>query len=290
MEKTITLFHISDIHFSDESLRLRDLIRKEGFLSKRVTGWLNHTMNRQDQFQTETRDRLIRYLTDTDWDYLIFSGDLTTLSLEQEFREARNQLEPLIQKGTVIMTAGNHDRYIESALKPELMAQIFSDCFPFNQQQSPAEGIRHLELGRKAVLFEMDMSRPRLHHSSRGEIQTDLKISTAFITEKYADRLKLVVGHYPAFLPADVKEGVMHKLAGKKRLQQFLVNNNIDIYLHGHIHKTWQITPPNDTRPLCLNAGGCSWHLSGPWSGFHKITITGNRYEITRIKLPISIA
>ena len=288
MEKSITLFHVSDIHFSDDSLLLRDLIRKEGVLSKRITGWLNYKINRRDHFQVETRNRLLNFLRNTDWDYLIFSGDLTTLSLAQEFSEARKQLEPLIQKGTVIMTPGNHDRYTKNALNPDLMARTFSDCFPFNQHRSPAEGIRHLELSDKAVLFEIDMSRPRFHHSSRGAIQTDLKVSTAFITRNYPDRLKLVVGHYPAFLPTDVKEGVMHKLAGKNRLQQFLVSNRIDIYLHGHIHQTWQITPPNKIRPLCLNAGGCCRYISGPGSGFHKITITGNRYEITRINLPNS--
>jgi len=288
MEKSITLLHVSDLHFYDESLLLKDLIQKEGIFSKRITGWLNHRINRSGHFQTETRDRLINYLTDTDWDYLIFSGDLTTLSLEQEFSMARKQLEPLLQKGTVIMTPGNHDRYTKNVLNPDLMAQAFSDCFPFNQNQSPAEGIRYLELSDKVVLFEIEMSRPRFHHSSRGEVQTDLNANAAFIAQNYPGWLKLIVGHYPAFLPENVREGAMHKLAGKNRLQQFLINNDIDIYLHGHVHQTWQITPPNEARPVCLNAGGCCRYASGPGSGFYKITITGKQVQITRIELPDS--
>jgi len=282
----MTLFHISDLHFTDESLRIRDLIRKEGVFSKRITGRLNHRLNRAGHFQVNTRDRLLNYLKDTDWDFLIFSGDLTTLSLEEEFYEARKQLEPLIQKGAVIMTPGNHDRYTRNALNPDLMARAFSDCFPFNQEQSPAAGIHHLELSDQAVLFEIKMARPRFHHSSRGEIRTDLKTSSTFIKQNYQNHLKLVVGHYPAFLPTNEKEGVMHKLAGKNRLQQFLVNNHIDIYLHGHMHKTWQTTRPHEVRPVYLNAGGCCRYISGPWSGFHKVTITENRFEITRIKIP----
>lgn len=286
MQKPITLLHVSDFHFTDESLPLKNLIRREGLLSKRITGWLNHKMNPNRRFHAEIRSRLIDYLIRTDWDYLVFSGDLTTLSLEQEFEEARKQLEPLIQKGTVIMTPGNHDRYTKGALDPDLMAQTFSDCFPFNQQLSATNGIHHLELSDAAVLFEIDMACPRLHTSSRGEIQTDLKACEPFITSNYNDRLKLVVGHYPAFLPENVKEGVLHKLAGKNRLQQFLMRNNIDIYLHGHIHKTWQTTHPDKTHPLYLDAGGCCRFTSGPWSGFHQITISGNQYEIARINLP----
>ena len=286
MAKPITLFHVSDIHFTDESIRIRDLIRKEGVLSKRITGRLNHKMNRRGHFQVETRNRLINYLKKTEWDFVIFSGDLTALSLEQEFNEARKHLEPLIQKGAVIMTPGNHDRYIKNALNPDLMARTFSDCFPFNQVHSPVSGLHHLELSDKAVLFEIKMSRPRFHHSSRGEIQTDLDSATAFISQNYQNQLKLVVGHYPAFLPENEKEGILHTLAGKNRLQEFLSDNHIDIYLHGHIHKTWQITPLNEERPVHLNAGGCCRYTSGPWSGFHKITITENRFEIKRVKLP----
>ncbi|NQU63037.1 MAG: metallophosphoesterase [SAR324 cluster bacterium] len=288
MQKPITLLHVSDFHFSDDSLRLKDLIRSEGVLSKRITGWLNHHKNPARQMRTELRSRLIDYLSITPWDYLVFAGDLTTLSLEQEFAEARRQMAPLIQKGTVIMLPGNHDRYTKKALNPDLMARTFSDCFPFNTRLSKSAGIRYLELGEQAVLFEIDMVCPRFHTSSRGAIKTDLIASQAFISRNYHDRLKLVVGHYPAFLPEPVKEGVLHKLAGKNRLQQFLVASNIDLYLHGHIHKTWQTTPPNQARPMCLDAGGCCRHANGPWSGLHQITITENRYQLTRIQLPVT--
>ena len=33
-----------------------------------------------------------------DWDHLVISGDLTQLGLEQEFEEARRELEPLLQE------------------------------------------------------------------------------------------------------------------------------------------------------------------------------------------------
>lgn len=288
MPESITLLHVSDFHFTDETLLLRKLIRKEGLLSKRIAGWVNNKMNRSGHCQTETRTRLIEYLKQADWDYLIFSGDLTTLALEQEFREARKQFESLIKKGPVIMTAGNHDRYVRRAIDPDLMTQTFSDCFPYNQRSSPDQGIRYLELGSTAVLFEIDMACPRFYLSARGKIQSDLKAMGAFIADNYRDRLKLVVGHYLAFLPQGQKEGLLHQLADIKRLQQFLLDNNIDLYFHGHIHNTWQLTDPVKGRTISLNAGGCCRYTNGPWSGFHKITLTGNRYHISRINLSSS--
>ncbi len=289
MQKPITLIHVSDLHFVDDSLRLRDLIRKEGILSKRIAGWLNYRFNRRRQFHTGIRTRIIEYLKETEWDYLIVSGDLTTLSLEQEFEDARGQLEPLIQKGSVILTPGNHDRYVKKSIDPDLMAQAFHDCFPFNQMSPADDEVRHLELGDEAVIFEIATSCPRVHISSRGRIQADLIAFSDLINKNYSDRLKLVVGHYPAFLPQDEEESYLHRLAERNRLQQFLINSNIDIYLHGHIHKTWQIKPPDNIGPTCLDAGGCCRFESGPWSGFHRITINGNQFEVSRIELPDSI-
>jgi 3',5'-cyclic AMP phosphodiesterase CpdA len=280
MQKTITLFHISDLHFVDDSLCGKDLILNEGILSKRIAGWLNYHFNRKGKFTGEIRNRIIEYLQKTDWDYLVISGDITTLALEQEFNDARQQLEPLIQKGPVIMTPGNHDRYVKRSLNPDLMAKTFYDCFPFNQ---PANTVKHLELGESAIIFEIASSIPRGHLSSRGKIQTDLAACKMFINDNYPDRLKLAVGHYPAFIPENEADKYLHKLAQRNQLQRFLIDSHIDLYLHGHIHKTWQVKPLDPHAPLCLNAGGCCRYEQGPWSGFHKITITGNQFEVTRI-------
>lgn len=280
--------HVSDLHFVDDSLRLRDLVRKEGITSKRITGWMNYRFNRRGQFNISIRTQLIEYLKTNDWDYLVISGDLTTLALETEFKAARKHLEPLIEKGTVIMTSGNHDRYVRRSLEPDLMAQTFSDCFPFNQEPLQGGESHHLELGDSAVLFEIATACPRLHVSSRGRIQTDLEACEAFIQKNYSDRLKLVVGHYPAFLPENEKEGYLHRLDDRRRLQDFLKNSSTDIYLHGHIHKTWQATPLDLTRPVCLNAAGCCRYTDGDWSGFHRLTMTGTQFEVSRIRLPVS--
>lgn len=285
MQKNITLLHISDLHFADETKRLSDLARKEGISSKRIAGWLNHHLNRKGEHHNANRKRLLARLGAMDWDYLIVSGDLTTLALRQEFEEARRSLDPLLQKGPILFTPGNHDRYVRDAVEPDLMAAVFSDCFPFNRQAPSDQGFRCLELSRTVVLIEIESACPRSHVSSRGRIDTDLEACGDFIDGRYEDHLKIVIGHYPALLPPEVKEGFLHRLANRNRLLQFLINHRIDLYLHGHIHKTWEIRPPDNPGLVCLNAGGCCRQRSGPWSGFHQIVITEQTFEINRIHL-----
>jgi len=207
MSKKLILYHLSDLHVVDEQLRLWQLVRRDGIRSKRIAGWLNHHLNRRRDFLKHLRTGIIDYLKVNPWDYLVISGDLTTLALEREFRKARELLEPLIEKGPLILTPGNHDRYVRRSLHPDLMARVFHDCFPFNQASLPGDEVRYMELGDGAVIFEIATACPRLHISSRGKLQTDLDACEAFINRHYRERLKLAVGHYPAFLPAAEADG-----------------------------------------------------------------------------------
>ncbi len=287
MRNQITLLHVSDLHFSSDSIRIRDLLNPWGMLSKRSIGRLNYRLRRKNHFPKETRNRLIKRLESWYWDYLVISGDLTTLALEREFIEARDCLEPLIRKGTVILTAGNHDRYLPQVVKPDLIAKYFGDCFPFAPDLVSSGNMRFLELGEKAVLFELDMSVPRSWISSRGKIRVSLKQYEKELSEKYTDRLKIAVGHYPVFLPANEHEGYFHSLEGKDEIGRFLFDNRVGVYLHGHIHKTWSFKPKDSQVLVCVNSGGCCRHDTNarPGLGFHRLEINGDKVSVEKIDL-----
>ncbi|MCP4749363.1 MAG: metallophosphoesterase [Proteobacteria bacterium] len=285
MLNEIVLFHVSDLHFSDDTLRFRDLTKTQGMFSKQTVGWMNYRLRRRSQFRSEFRQRVIDQLKRSDWDYLVISGDLTSLSLDREFRQARNSLEPLIQKGRVIITPGNHDRYVPAALNPDLLAKHFGDCFPFSDGSALQGDVRCLELGEKAVLMEIDMSVPRSPISSRGRLGADWEKQAEILSKKYKEWLKIVVGHYPAFLPKNKYEGFLHSLAGKKKLQRFLVENRVDLYLHGHIHESWRFTPKRSPYPLSINSGGCIRYSAGSRAGFHRIVLQEKKFEVERITI-----
>ncbi len=285
MPKSTVVVHVSDFHFCDMSISMGDLKEKHGIMSKRSIGWLNHRIRRKRQFIPEIQDRIISLLSQMKWDHLVISGDLTTLALEQEFKTAKDKIIPLMKKGNIILTPGNHDRYVKSVFKPDLLVKYFGDCFPFNKIQPQNNGINIFELDEQTVLLELDMSIPRSFFSSKGKIRVDLEKHRDILYKKYRNRLKIVVGHYPAFLPPGESEGYLHSLEKIKDLQKFLMECHVDLYLHGHIHKTWHFKPYQNQKLTCINSGGCCRYSDGPWAGFYRIEIKNREYTIKRVSL-----
>lgn len=279
----LILVHVSDLHFVVETLRLLDLVKTDGWLSKRFMGWINYKLNRESNFPAELRNRLINSLLESDWDYLVISGDLTTLSLEEEFIEARKCLEPLFNKGRVIITAGNHDRYIPTVLNPDLLIKYFADGFICSQQPQPFGSSCCLKLNDDVVLVEIDMAIPRRLFSSRGKIRQDLEKCGEVLLQEYEGYLKIAVGHYPAFLPPGQHENYLHALAGREKLRQFLKDSQIDLYLHGHIHKSWEFKAEINSHTVNINSGGCCRNIKDKWAGFHRITIEDNCFSVERV-------
>lgn len=277
-----TLIHISDLHFVNDQTLLKGLWANKKFFSKQHLGWLNYKLRRHRHFNPVLKERIASYLLTTVWDYLIVTGDLTTLSLESEFIAARHFMEPLIRKGIVLFTTGNHDRYIQTYPNTNLLAVYFQDCWPFNKN---TRAHSFYEINEHTVILELPMAVPRPFYSSRGKLAGDLAALKHVLESKYHNRTKIVIGHYPAFLPPSVREGFFHSLAGKAALRQFLSDGKIDFYLHGHIHKSWMFTPAGSPQLTCINSGGCCRHANGADAGFHKILLTAGGATIERIRL-----
>ena len=281
----LTIVHLSDLHFFDSNLLLKRLLRSRAFFSKRLVGMLNVKLRRKNLFEEDTYRRLLDCVKKLHWDYLVISGDLTNLSTEGEFLKARELLEPLIKKGRVILTAGNHDRYVRSALRPDPMERYFGDCFPFRKSESGNCSFPTVELDDGVVLFELELATPRFLFSSRGKIKSDLTAIRNLIGKKYSRFRKIAVGHYPAFLPETISEGYLHKLSKRGVLRNFLIDNDIDLYLHGHIHKSWAFSPVEGSGLVCVNSGGCCRYEEGDWAGFHVIRFEKGKFLIDRIRL-----
>ena len=173
----LILIHVSDFHFGDNPFGYSEPGENREFSAKRFIGWLNYQIRRKRQFSPEVRERLFEKLGKMNWDYLIITGDLTTFSLEKEFSNARKSLEPLLNNGKVILTPGNHDRYVKSALNPDLLASYFNDCFPFRNNGSESDHLSIQNPGENIIIIELDMSVPRNIFSSRGKSKVNLRIT-----------------------------------------------------------------------------------------------------------------
>lgn len=283
MSESITIIHLSDLHFVSELSLFRGLLDHQRLISKRHLGWLNHKLRRQKHFDASLKERIFDYLHESQWDYLIITGDLGTLTLPREYDSARQSLDPLNQKGKILLTSGNHDRYVKTSPEPGLFSRSFKDYWPYSE--SVSEDFRHCfyELSDSAILVELDMAIPRIFYSSRGRLNEGISAIEKILKNEYKDHLKIAIGHYPAFLPPGEREGFLHSLSGRDRLKRFLLDMDFRFYLHGHIHKSWMFNPVTDKQLTIINSGGCCKYADGEWSGFHKITLTGKAADVERI-------
>ena len=289
ISKKLTIVHLSDFHFSAPTKNLKQLFSNNDIFSKRFIGLLNHKYNRKHYFKKEIRNWVFDQLPKIPYDYLVITGDFTNVSQEEEFISARKGLEPFLIKKNVIITHGNHDRYIPSSHKDNFLIKYFSDCFPYNQEFDGDINKKFIELDQKTVLLEIDMAFSRPWYSSRGKVCADLNDYKKILDAKYQDFFKIVIGHYPVFLHKGITQKKMHSLIEIEKMQEFLATQKIDLHLHGHIHKSWSFSPIKNNPLICVNSGGSCRYPSGKWSGFHVIEIEDKKIKVNKIEPNFSI-
>ena len=81
-------------------------------LSKRALGWVSWRARRSAIHRTEVLDALLEDLDETAPDQIVITGDLTNVSLEEEFAAAREWLRRIGDPGRVTAIPGNHDAYV----------------------------------------------------------------------------------------------------------------------------------------------------------------------------------
>ena len=107
----ITLAHISDIHLSPmPPIALRDLV------GKRLTGYLNWKLRRNEELNSETLASLVAHLQGQNADFTAVTGDLVNLALDFEMDRAAKWLQALGGADKVAVCPGNHEANVAGAL------------------------------------------------------------------------------------------------------------------------------------------------------------------------------
>ncbi|MEW6041541.1 MAG: metallophosphoesterase, partial [Elusimicrobiota bacterium] len=161
------ILHISDIHFGVPCFKPKKL------LSKRFVGMLNYLFNRRRIYQYESLKKLGPSIEKRHIDYIIFTGDFATTSLEEEFvfgKNFLNSLEKYVRK--IFIVPGNHDLYIRETAKEKLFERFFSDylgepltkgaLFPYSK-----------EIDGEIVIVGVNSAMPMPFYSSEGFVSLD---------------------------------------------------------------------------------------------------------------------
>lgn len=282
--RAIWCFPLTDIHdmkflhFGDIHVwRLR--LAGDFWYPKRVLGTVNLSLRRRLKFPQAYPQIVAAEIMRQEADAVIFSGDMTTMSLRPEFVEAARLFAPIREKwgDSFFCIPGNHDRYSPGSNR----RGMYEEYFPYGAFPKGRLVRSHLlKDGLSVVGFDCSHPcrirsngtiTPLLEEQLRGELEE----------QKEAGNKVILTGHYPLTYPSDVHAAWEHKLLQAGRLARLVDEFQPVLYLHGHKHQRWAVRASERARTLCVNCGAAGMVSSeeSKQAGFVTIKIDDESYE-----------
>jgi 3',5'-cyclic AMP phosphodiesterase CpdA len=258
------IIHISDLHFpvSLNPIALR---------KKSLIGYVNYAFRRRKKHQLH--HAMVESIQSIDYDCLVISGDITNISDEKEFREARKILDPLLDERTFIIP-GNHDRYTQEAFDKELFEKYFSE-FTGESHKIHQGAKKYLKTKKvkNLVLYGLDSSLPLPPLQAQGEADLSVVQATVSDMEQSKDQEYIVVCHHPIWNPPLRQESDWHKMINRDEVLKILKQRPPIAFLHGHLHTNW-VKLIDEKIPFFVINSASSTRDSDPRheSGYHILT------------------
>ncbi|MDH5750882.1 MAG: metallophosphoesterase [Deltaproteobacteria bacterium] len=284
MSKDFILLHISDLHL--HRLPLNPL----KYLSKRVLGMSNLVLRRAREFPLQRAKSLVEQISASHWDHLLITGDLTQLGFPEEFRLAREVLAPLLERGPekVTVLPGNHDRYVAEATPGGAFTRFFGEFAPV---EGPAGGILTRHLAGPWHLAGWDSAAPAPWFYASGTVlEQALEATRDWLERLPPGSRAMVANHYPVVFPAPHAYKPRHDLINNSRLEDWLQEAPVSLYLHGHIHHNWRVILPRPLNPLgdlviVNSAASTRLPRPGEVSSYHRIVLREADFEVQPVRL-----
>ncbi|MCB1143522.1 MAG: metallophosphoesterase [Leptospiraceae bacterium] len=224
------IIHISDLHLPTQ-------LPFFSLKGKMYTGYLNYAFRRKSRYPISVLNGLLLKIKSMDYNLLVISGDFTNVSHEMEFPNVYDAMSPILDSRTFVIP-GNHDRYMESSIRP---VDLFKKYFQNYQGEKCGSGSTYLyrkKIGNTHIIG-IDSGYPtgvgiaagRVEENSINELQNLLK------NEKIKDYI--LVCHHPIWNPEEHMESESHRLTNRDFLLNELKKNPPSLFLHGHKHTNW---------------------------------------------------
>ncbi|MFC1707038.1 metallophosphoesterase family protein [Planctomycetota bacterium] len=256
----VRIAHFSDIHVTADpsGVRFTDL------LSKRFAGWLNLRLFRRHMRFRDALSVLRAFVVDVaaqETDLMVFTGDVTSLSLKQEYSRAATILGSLVESPTVLGIPGNHDVYVAADAHGAAFRRHFgswerSDIADRRTSESGGYPIvRFVGEGIAAVALQSARPRPLWDSSGAvGKRQLEALRST-LQHPRVRDRRKLLCVHYAPRRPDGSSDSYLHGLRDANRLLEEAAIGGVALIVHGHLHKRF-VCPRGAAAPVHLACVG----------------------------------
>lgn len=218
--------HLTDLHFQSlASARWRDL------LGKRAIGAAHlRLFGRQRHFDNDVARLAIQAVRDVAPDFIAVTGDISALSLDDEFAMGRDALAPALDATPSLLIAGNHDIYTQDA-RPR-----FESFFSSWMGSATATGLR-ITRHDNVTFVGCDGARPTLI-GSRGYIPGDQLADLASILAR--ERPAVLLLHYPVVTFDGRPYHAHHRwhcIENAPDLLRVIERHPPALILHGHVHR-----------------------------------------------------
>jgi 3',5'-cyclic AMP phosphodiesterase CpdA len=233
-------------HFSDVHALSLEGVRPWQFLNKRVAGYLNLRLNRRDKHPVRLFRAIVDDLNARPVDHVIVTGDLTNLSLEPEFRLAREILDGIrIGPSAVTVVPGNHDVYTLGALRDRFFWSLLA---PYaTSDAGTAVEFPLVRVRGDIAIIGLSTALPSPPPLADGWLG---KSQLAALAEKLAaldGKFRIVALHHP---PYTNRHALLRGLRDRGRLQKLLARLGAELVLHGHEHRDIRVTLPGRDAPI----------------------------------------
>ncbi len=239
----ITLAHLSDLHATDPSDA-----PFASLLNKRFFGWLSWRLRRSRRYRREVAEALIADLKGQTADHVALTGDLTNISLPDEFEVGAKILDAIGPPADVTLVPGNHDAYV--ATRFDAGWKLWADYLASDPAEVP-EGAAVEPLHREAFPEPLPTVRvrgqvaivgvctavatlPFMASGRVGRVQLErLREVLESLRERGLCRVVLV--HHPV---VDAHVSPRRRCFDSKALRAVIAGAGADLVLHGHNHRS----------------------------------------------------
>ncbi len=220
---------------------------------KRLSGWASWRLRRRTCHSLSVLAAAFRDVRSQAVDRILVTGDLTHVSLEQEFRAAALQLEALGTPEKVFLIPGNHDCYVPVPLacswdlwsaylagaRPADLDPELSACLAPAPEETRAP--RHqdyptLRVHRGLAMVGLCSAIPTPIFRAGGRLGASQLDRLERLLNVLRDRklCRIVMIHHPV---AEMGESARRALSDGEALRQVLARSGAELVIHGHKHR-----------------------------------------------------
>ncbi len=281
--------HFTDVHVTEAPGR----VPLAALLSKRIAGWLNLRFLGRFAALAGVMPVVRAFLRDLEEvrpDHIVFTGDVTGLSLPSEYEAARAAFEPLLRDERVVGIPGNHDVYVHAAQRDRYFERWFGDWirtdlapddFPQDLRGAYPFPLVRL-LGDDGVLFCLRDARPVPLHDSSGHVDPRQLSALDHLLERpdLAGRVRILALHYGLLRADGSPDTYFHRLRNATEVLSLAASADIALVIHGHLHRRF-VHPRDSVAPFAIaNPGALALEKPGYDRAYHVYTIEDGRIAL----------